>query len=318
MSFPDPIPGIIPFGTLTIFAGAPAVGKTTMLVDWMRRWKDGRPIWGHPTHPPPGGFYYVAADRGQTAEQFHAKVGFSEDVHFYSVVSADSGIDHTNFHKDAHGAQLLTSTIVAMNPQPGSHLFIDPLAPLFITGNQNRSRDVAASLVGLSRIIEERQINITGVCHFAKQKANKNDRYTRPQDRISGSGAFSGFSDTQIFLVDPEPPHQPYYVLGWNPRHHKPEEFKCIRDEWFEPYVGPDMVGMEDTDGEIITVSVAMQIFGLILQAGKTGIPSPVLCSQCRAQFSLSKATFYRIIAKLKAEGKVDVTDTGVIKAKPG
>lgn len=209
----------------------------------MRRWRDGRTIWGHATNPPVGGFYYVCADRGQTAEAFHAKVGFSEDVHFYSVVSSQSGIDHTNFHKDAHGGQLLTHTISALNPPPGAHLFIDPLAPLFITGNQNRARDVAASMVGLSRIIEERQINITGICHFSKQKGNKNDRYARPQDRISGSGAFSGFSDTQIYLVDPELPLQPYYLLGWNPRHHKPEEFRCTREEWFVPYRGLCDVG---------------------------------------------------------------------------
>lgn len=260
--FPDPIPGILPFGTLTIFAGAPAVGKTTMLVEWLQRWRDGRTICGHPTNKPTH-TYYVVADRGQTSDDFYAMLGHTDDTTFYSVVSGASGIDHTNFHKDAHGGQLLSHVIGQLDPIPGSHLILDPLAPLFITGNQNRSRDVAASLVGLSRLIEERQINITGTWHFSKQKGDKNDRYKRPQDRISGSGSVSGFSDTQIYLVDPEPPRQDYYILGWNPRHHQPEEFKFTRGQWFVPYHGLDEVGTTPEDDRPTQVALLLPTEGL-------------------------------------------------------
>lgn len=273
-----------------------------MLVDWMRRWRDGRTIWGHSTNPPVGGFYYVCADRGQTEDEFHAKVGFSDDVHFYSVVSAQSGIDHTNFHKDAHGGQLLTHTIGALNPPPGSHLFIDPLAPLFITGNQNRARDVAASLVGLSRIIEERQINITGICHFAKQKGTKADRYTRPQDRISGSGAFSGFSDTQIYLVDPEPPQQDYYILGWNPRHHAPEEHKCTRDEWFVPYVGLQDVGNTPENDRPTQVAALLPEEGLRFNDW---------AAAAQSAFDISESTFERDFRTLKTRNVIWKDDDG-------
>lgn len=243
--WPDPIPGIIPFGTLTILAGASSVGKSTLRCQWMRAQHTGHPICGYPTNPPTH-FYYVVADRGLTEEAFFAKLGFTEHVTFYSVVDPKFGHDPEAFHQDRSGHDLLLAVIDRLNPIPGSHVIIDPLAPLFITGNQNRVRDVAASLIRMTRVIKERQINLDGIWHFGKQKADANDRYKRPQDRISGSGAVSGFSDTQIYLIDQEPPKQPYYVLGWNPRERPPEEFKVLREaNQFVPYVGLDEVGIE-------------------------------------------------------------------------
>lgn len=245
-TFPDPIPGIIPFGTLTIFAGAPGVGKTTMLIEWLRRWRDGRTICGHPTHDPTW-FYYICADRGLSPQAFYDMVGFSDRLTFFSVVSADSKLNVDDLEKSSHGKELLKHCLEELAPIPGSHLLIDPLSPLFISGSPNNQRDVAASLIRISRRIEDRQINVTGTAHFGKQKADRQDRYRRPQDRISGSGAFSGYSDTQIYLVDPEK-DQPYYLLGWNPRYHPPEEFKFTRERWFVPYVGLEDIGNEPTD----------------------------------------------------------------------
>lgn len=304
--FPDPIPEIIPFRTLTIFAGAPAVGKTTMFIEWMHRWSTGRRIWGHPTNKPTK-FYYVAADRGQTREEFYERIDPNRvDCEFFSVVTRHSGIDHSNFHKDAHGRELLSHVVGQLQPIPGSHLILDPVAPLFITGNQNRTRDVAASLIGLSRLADELQINITGMWHFSKQKADPNERYRRPQDRIAGSGAVSGFSDTQIYLVDPEPPRQPYHILGWNPRHHPPEEFKCLREEYFVPYTGLDEVGTSpETDRPT-------QLYILIPEDGSGVAPSD-LAATARDSLNISIASFWRDLRELTDRQLIFRDDDGLI-----
>ena len=314
-AFPDPIPEILPFRTLTIFAGAPGVGKTTMFYEWMRRWRTGKPIWGHLTNSPTH-FYYVSADRGQTERQFFDSLGFTDGVTFYSVV--ESTIDHTNFHRDAHGAQLTAHVISELQPIPGSHLIIDPMAPLFITGNQNRTRDVAASLIGFSRLTRERNINITGTWHFAKQKADKNDRYKRPQDRISGNGAVSGFSDTQIYLIDPEPPKQPYHILGWNPRYTAPQEFPCVRvGDTFVSYKSLEDVGVgEDSPAEADTnLTNAGRLYQLLLTLGPL-TPTEIVV-EATTKLKLSRASVYRLIRVLRMDGRTVIHENGVVEAKP-
>src|SRR5579859_3349383 len=295
--FPDPIPSIIPFCSLTIFAGAPAVGKTTMLLDWIRRWWDGRTICHHETNPPTM-IYYVGADRGQRPEDFQERVGVGpEKCQFYSIVSAASKLNVEDFANPAHGRALLQHVMAELNPQPGAHVIIDPLSPLFITGNPNSSRDVAASLIRLSRLMEDRQINITRVAHFAKQKADKSDRYRRPQDRVSGSYAFSGYSDTQIYLCEPEPPVK-HYTLGWNPRKRAPEDFAFQRDDagWFVPITRAEDIGALDE------TSRAFAVMRLLPDDGYT-------YSQWQAivmhQFGISEATFERDLSLLRQHGLV-------------
>lgn len=310
-SFLDPIPNIIPFRTLTIFAGAPAVGKTTMLVEWIQRWLAGRTICGHPTNPPQH-FYYVCADRGLQPDKFYAMLGdeFRDRCTFYSVVSRDSTLDADAFHNQNHGKDLIKHVFATLNPQPGSHLIIDPLAPLFITGSQNNTRNVAASLIGLSRYIEDFQINLTGTWHFAKQKTDKADRYMRPQDRISGSGAVSGFSDTQIYLVDPEPAAKPpieYYLLGWNPRYAKPEEFRFQREQWFVPFTGLCDVGTS------IATDRPSQVLEMVPD---DGIRVAELLDKACDHFDVSPRTIFRDVKELKDRGLLYVDDNGYLQRR--
>lgn len=234
--FPDPIPGIIPFGTLTLFAGAPGVGKTAMLADWCARWRDGRTICGKATNRPTG-FYYLAADRQwKSHQQWFDAVGFSDIIH-YSIAD-DLLYDLAKIQKSFNAIVCFEEAVRRLNPIPGSHLFVDPASPLFIAGDPNRARDVAASLLRFSRVAQQLQICITCTAHFGKQKGDPREQYVRPQDRIAGSGAFAGFSDTQIYLVDPLPPDQAYHILGWVPRHGPSEEFHFTRNDQglFVPY----------------------------------------------------------------------------------
>jgi hypothetical protein len=289
-----------------------------MLLDWMRRWRDGRTICEHPTCKPTH-FYYIVADRGQTSDAFYNKLGYREGVTFYSVVSADSGQNVDDYAKDAHGKALFDHVMLTLNPEPGSHVVIDPLAPLFIAGNQNRTRDVASSLIRMSRTIEERRINITGTWHFAKQKDGKAERYKRPQDRISGSGAISGFSDTQIYLVDPEPPQIPYHTLGWNPREVPPEEFKFERQQWFIPYVGLEGIGEDDED-DFDRVNAQQRslndLYRYIVNLGTDGCTSPALCSMVQRDLKMSKTTYYRLLRQLQHTDKIEIDALGIIRAK--
>lgn len=293
--FLDPIPGIIPFGTVTIFAGAPGVGKTAMLADWIVRWRDGRPIWGHPTNPPTQ-FCYLAADRQWAShQQWFNRAGYP-DIPRYSVAD-DVRFNLDELLKPYNALDLFRRSLDKANngapPIPGAHVFVDPVSPVFIAGNPNSSRDVARTLLNMSRECQQRQINITCAAHFAKQLADATSRYARPQDRISGSGAFSGFSDTQIYLIDPELPKSPFHVLGWNPRLSMPEEFTCVRDPKTGLFMPFDIVNEDATSSEILD---CFELMG----------PSEIGAIRERAiSKGHSRATVTRALSKLLDERRI-------------
>lgn len=237
--FPDPIDGILPFATLTLLGGAPGVGKSTLLAQWIAAWRDEQPICDRATHRPTG-FYYLSSDRGGgSLRTWFDKAGITDDVHLYNLID-DPQFSLSKLQRPEDALDTLLEVVnTKLDPPPGGHLFLDPLAPLWIRGDPNKARDVALSLTRLCRLCLERQVNITAPVHFAKQKGEGKDLYLRPQDRIAGSGAFAGFSDTQVYLCDPNPPAVPCHVLGWVPRHSAPEEFQLQRNKetgLFEPY----------------------------------------------------------------------------------
>ena len=297
--FPDPIPGILTFGTVNIFAGAPGVGKTAMLAEWIARWRDGRTICGKPTQRPTA-FAYIAGDRSWDAyTRWFSHVGFPDIPHY---TLAD---DHRGNLQKISPDQLFLDCLAALHVPSGAHVFLDPLAPLFILGDQNKARDVALSLLRLTRICRDRQITLTCISHFAKQRADTRDQYRRPQDRISGSTAFVGFSDTQIYLVDPEPPQQPHYTLGWCPRHAPAEEFSFAKNEHglFVPFNLFTEIDRQEAIFKAIPADPTATALILALIQKETGV---------------SRATAERYLSALIKDGRVVRVRRGFYKrAKP-
>lgn len=298
--FPDPIPNIMPFGTVTLLAGAPGVGKTAMVAGFVRRWLDGKSIWGHRTNPPTE-FCYLAADRQWAShQQWFDAVGYSQIKH-YSIAD-DRTINLEWLKNPQNAAKCFENSLKQLDPKPGAHVFVDPMAPLFISGDQNRTRDVAITLLQFSRICSQRQINLTCCAHFSKQKTDAQTQYRRPMDRISGSGALVGFSDTQIYLIDPEPPEQPYHIFGWRPRHAREETFKVLRNDsgLFIPY-------NEDT-GEITLL--------LELIPTNQSISVKDLEELAFEGIGMSRRTLFRRLADLKEAGKVEHENGRVAKRR--
>lgn len=287
--FPDPIPGIIPFGTLTIFAGAAGAGKTTMIADWVGRWRTGRTIWGKPTNPPTD-FAIISMDRQwETNRQIFAKAGYPNIPHY--ALAEDDTFDHAELMKpyDALNLfhRLLDMCYNGTPPPPGAHVIVDPAVPLLIAGNPNAARDVARSLLGYTREARQRQITLTALAHFGKQGGDVNTRYTRPQDRIAGSGAFAGYSDTQMYLCDAEPPERPYQQFGWVPRLTPPEEFHCVRDPNTGLFIPYDVITEDLTAGQVLDC------------LDHTGSTTVQIIRQRAQEKGHSRATVTRALSKL-------------------
>lgn len=290
-AFPDPIPGVLPFGTVTVVAGAAGVGKTAMLADWIQRWRTGRTICGRSTQPPTA-FYYLAADRQWASHQlWFDAVGYPEIPH-YSLAD-DKDFNHDKLRNANLALDVFVECVNKLDPIPGSHLIVDPVSPLFIKGDPNKARDVAVTLLRFSRLCAERQINITATAHFGKQKADPKDQYSRPQDRIAGSGAFAGFSDTQIYLIDPNPPTQPSHTLGWVPRHSAPAEFRFTRDPQTGLFVPYDVfVEIEKRDAVLSCVP-------------KEPTATKILVAAIALDAGISDAQAERYLASLVKDGRV-------------
>lgn len=301
--FPDPIPGVLPFGSVNVFAGAPGVGKTTMLMDWIARWLEGRPIWGHPTNAPTQ-VCYLAGDRDWVGNQKWLNIVGHPTLPHYSLAD-DPNFDLKELMQPYNALDLFHRALDVVNngqaPMPGAHVFVDPASPVFIAGNPNSSRDVARTLLGMAREAKQRMITLTITAHFAKQTGDKTARYVRPQDRIAGSFAFSGFSDTQMYLVEPEPPDYPYNVFGWNPRHCPPEEFPCVRDPKTGLFIPYDVIKDDLNSG---------QIYECLAETGPT--PMATIRTQAYERFGYSTGTVKRALTALLQGGRVVKLKHGV------
>src|SRR5229473_2041526 len=60
--YPDPLPGIIPFGSICLMSGASGVGKTILKAGWFRQWIEGGTILGVQSNRPTA-LYYLVVDR---------------------------------------------------------------------------------------------------------------------------------------------------------------------------------------------------------------------------------------------------------------
>jgi hypothetical protein len=193
--FPDPIPGIIPFGSLCLFSGASGVGKTILKAQWCAALLRGDPILGIPTNPP-SSIGYLAADRPwfPTYASAFSTAGVP-DITRYCLMDPGSGYDPRALRAGNHSAfDFFDQCLNTLDPAPGSLVFVDPFAPLFIHGDQNNARNVAISLQWIRRCSQVRQLTLVCDANVAKLKADED--FKRPQDRISGSGAFLAYADT--------------------------------------------------------------------------------------------------------------------------
>lgn len=288
--WPDPLPDIIPYGGITLLAGAPGVGKTALLASIARNFRDGRPIFGHQPNPLPA-IGIIAADRGWSrgARVWFERAGYP-DIRSYSMAD-DRTFDPRSLRKRFDRAQRLLDFIDKLHLPPGSLVLVDPIA-LFLGGNL---LDYDCCAVGCHEIragLMLRQLTLLATAHSAKLRADPKARYLRPQDQILGSTALFGFSDTQMYLGSPEETGESYYTFVWHPHLAKPEAFLLGRDEQglFVPYDGADQ-------GNCARV---MRLF----PDDSTEVAFATLAELADA-LPLSKATLKRVLEVLLERGRI-------------
>lgn len=236
----DPLPNIIPGGGISLLAGASGVGKTAFMSWVATRFRDQLPLFGHQPNPIPKQAL-LAMDRswvGSTSRWFEL-VGYA-DICAYSPLD-DPDFKPARFARKSELMKILDECLTRLEPlPPGSLVYIDPLSP-FLGGDLNKYADCANACMQIRAICRERKITILGTAHSAKQKADRKEQYRRPQDRILGTTAQHGYTDTQMYLCAPEEAGTPYYQFLWNPHHAREESFDLDRDTQTGLFIPPDL-----------------------------------------------------------------------------
>lgn len=228
--YPDPIPGVMPFGSITTFAGASGVGKTALYAGWIRRWLDGKTICEKPTNRPTQIGLLVGDRRWQSHRQWLDAAGVSDQVKQYSLRD-DPNFSWDQLRYTPRVKDIFSRALDKLQLDPGSLLIVDPM-PIWIPGKVNDYKDVAVGLGVLDNVIHPRDLTTFGIFHQSKQLNDKSQQYKRPQDRILGSAATIGFSDTAMYLLGPEDLDTDYYGFGWVPHNALSETFEFVRDAW--------------------------------------------------------------------------------------
>lgn len=253
----------------------------------------GDPLFGHPTNCPPAIGVLVCDRPWRDHLAWFQKAGCADLPHL-SLRDID-GYDWNVLRDPRKIPTIFASLVDQIQLPPGSLLIVDPL-PLFVAGRLIDYKDVAIGLGQIDNILKPRQLTMLGVFHVSKQKANKQDRYLRPQDRILGSSALIGYSETAFYLLSPEEADQPAYQFGVIPHQQPPQTLLYDRDAdgLFTPYK-PD--AMDTLQQDILALAQ--------LPSDGSQVSSNVLVGLIRTACGGSERNASRLIGRLIDMGQI-------------
>lgn len=290
---PDPLPIILPGASVNLLAGAPGVGKTALLAGLLTAFRDQRPVFGHTPAALPK-IAIICADRSwdQSTSEWFRRVGYT-DLPAYSLLD-DENFNVRRLRQKQQRIDILQEAINHLELPWGSLLVVDPLA-LFLGGNLNDYDACGVACAEIRQVCRRRGLTVIGTAHSSKQKADKQQRYLRLQDRIAGSTALFGYTDTQMYLAAPEEIGEDFYLFQWTPHHGPEEHFKLKKDDQglFIPY--------EETGGDHDLTKFATQILGYISESPVL-TPIRIVLHQAQVELGLSRASLYRYLDQFAEE----------------
>jgi hypothetical protein len=297
-----PLPQVILAGSLSLLAGAAGTGKTALIATIARQFRDGARIFDHQPSPIPA-IGFINADRcwADSAGHWFDRAGFP-DIRYYSMLD-DPTFDPKSLRRKWDRTNLLFQFVDKLNLPRQGLLFVDPMS-LFLGGSLLDYDTVAVACCEIRAKLRERGLTLIGTAHTAKLKADKADRYLRLQDRILGSTALIGFTDTAMYLASPEEVQRPTYTFLWQPHTAPAETFDLERDQFgiFRLASGTDS-------------TTAERVLSLFPEDG-TAVTTRTLILMAEV-FPLSRATVMRMLDELVRVGRVERVRHGVYRLSP-
>lgn len=233
-AFPDPLGNVLLAGSVNLLSGASGVGKTAFLTWLIEHFQRQHQILGiRPTPIPFQG--WISADRSwERSTKRWFETAEIQAPKSYSLMD-DAGFSKHRLRNRKDRLAILDEMFAAVSPTgdgkfpAGSIVYVDPIA-LFLGGNLNDYDTCAVACMEIRERCLDKQFTLIATAHTAKQQADKKQRYLRIQDRILGSAALLGYSDTQLYLGSPDEMGIPYYTFFWGPHHAPSQAFAFQRD----------------------------------------------------------------------------------------
>jgi hypothetical protein len=293
----DPLPGILPTGGISLLAGAPNVGKTSLLAGMLRSFRDGAAIFGRQPNPV-SAIGYINADRGwdRGSGVWFERAGYPE-ITQYSM-SDDEGFNPKRLRKKHERTDILAGFIDRLQLPAHALIVVDPLA-LFLGGNLLNYDDCAVACHEIRRYLQAKSYTMLATAHSAKIKSDKKERYMRLQDQVLGSTAISGFTDTMMYLASPQETGKAWFTFLWHPHALPAETFQLTQGDQglFEAYSGPTSRTGDVADGTIDRVFALLPEDGRIVDLGEIVDNAQV--------YPLSKASVKRALESLLDDGRI-------------
>ena len=189
---------ILPCREIHLIGGASGSSKTTLMFQILHKWQRREEVFGYKSFPVP--MAYVACERSMASTQ-RTIDRCAVELNCPTISAVDrKWTKDTDTAFDRISAHLLRE-------HPTTKLwYIDGLQALTPGGKNNDYSFVQKFLTGITNVCQDHDITILGSVHATKTK--EGERYMNPRQRILGSVAWAGFSETIIILdqIDPEDP----------------------------------------------------------------------------------------------------------------
>ena len=224
----------LPGGGLHFLSGASGVGKTAFIASMSAAIHQQREWCGQQPAPLPQAVVTLDRAWGENGQWF-ARAGYP-DIPHYSLID-DKGYAKKNLAPKGHAHRMTVlnhclESLYERYPsaaEPGTLLYLDPIS--YFIGNLLDYNDCMIGSLMLREVFEARGCTAIGLMHAGKQSTDPKVRYLRLQDRVIGSMAIHGFSDTQMYLASPQETGSSFYTFLWHPHMTPAEEILLSRDD---------------------------------------------------------------------------------------
>lgn len=185
------IDDILPAREFHLWGGSSGSGKSSICLKLLENFDKGLDIFGHKSHPVP--FVYVVGDRSK-AGTYRTMERLGIDPKSFPLMIAPVGSTTINGILDKVRKDFPHAKLIVIEGIAG-----------FVPGNDINNYGVVATFcVGVTSYCTKHDVTVLGIVHSPKQK--EKDRYNNPRDKVMGSGAWGGYTETLFFVeaADPE------------------------------------------------------------------------------------------------------------------